>query len=208
MIKSRVHSNSEQPESSLSIRKNSVKFVIDERSKEEALRLFVETALCIVVGIVYLGSFLLFIMPEIQIIRNYSGISLSAVMGTLAILLYIYATRGTRPQAGFDRVKQQFWTCKLNSKGHARVVTYYAKSDIQGIFIRRPSSGNKDAALCARIKGKLMPIVLIRGNLVDVEFAHQELCVALSDADIVVPAKPASKTEVRHARPKQGARAA
>ncbi|WP_375254439.1 hypothetical protein [Yoonia sp.] len=203
---SKVYSTARDTEGSLEIRKVGGKFIIEERSNEEALRLFVETALCIVVGIVFLGSFLLFIRPEIQFVRNYSGISLSAVMATLAILLYIYATRGTRPQAGFDRVKQQFWTCKINAKGHARIVTYYAKSNIQGIFIRRPGAASKDAALCARIKGKLMPIILIHGTLTDVESAHRELCDALHNADIVLPAKPSLKSPMRRARPKQGAR--
>lgn len=194
-------STPEQNRSTLAIRESSAKFIIEERGKQETARLVIETALCIIVGVVFLGSFLLFILPEIPLFQSYSGISLSAVMAGLAISLYAFATRGYKPQAGFDKVKKQFWICKLNSKGHARIVTYFSKADVQGVFIKRPSSDNKDAALCARIKGKIIPITLIRGHLSDVEAAHRDLCQALHDVNIVLPVKPVLKAKPSTPRP-------
>jgi len=179
------------------------KFILEERSKHEAARLIIETSLCVIVAIVFIGSFMLFIIPEIALLRNYSGVSLSIAMVGIAMTLYLFATRGFIPQAGFDKSKKQFWVCKLNSRGHARVVTYYSKTDVQGIFIRRPGMASKEAALCARIRGKLMPITLIRGSLDDIEAAHRELCDVLHNVNIVFPVKPVVKVNPRTPRPAQ-----
>ena len=183
------------------------KFIMEERSNHEAARLVIETSLCVIVGIVFLGSFMMFIMPEITLLKNYSGASMAAAMVGIAMTLYVFATRGFIPQAGFDKTTQQFWVCKLNSRGHARVVTYYSKNDVQGIFIRRPSVATKDAALCARVRGKLLPITLIRGSLADIELAHRELCNTLHHANIVLPVKPVAKVNARTPRPLQTANA-
>jgi hypothetical protein len=183
------------------------KFIMEERSKHEAARLIIETSLCVIVGIVFLGSFMLFIMPEISLLRDYSGVSLSMAMVGIAMTLYVFATRGFIPQAGFDKSKKQFWVCKLNSRGHARVVTYFTKTDVQGIFIRRPSVTSKEAALCARIRGKLVPITLIRGSLVDIVAAHRELCDVLHNVNIVFPIKPVVKPDARTPHPMQGVQA-
>ncbi len=180
-------------------------FILEERSKHDVARLFVETALCVIVGVVYLGSFVLFFLPEIQLINSYPAVSMSVVMVSIALLLYAFATRGYKPQAGFDKAKQQFWTCKLNSKGRARIVTYFSRADVRSVFIRRPGTASKDAALCAWINGKLRPITLIRGSLNDVEAAHRELCEAMHDVKIVTPAKPVLNTSTRTARPILGA---
>ena len=179
------------------------KFILEERSKHEAARLIIETSLCVIVAIVFIGSFMLFIIPEIALLRNYSGVSLSIAMVGIAMTLYLFATRGFIPQAGFDKSKKQFWVCKLNSRGHARVVTYYSKTDVQGIFIRRPGMASKEAALCARIRGKLMPITLIRGSLDDIEAAHRELCDVLHNVNIVFPVKPVVKVNPRTPRSAQ-----
>ncbi|MFT7146688.1 MAG: putative membrane protein YczE, partial [Yoonia sp.] len=82
------------------------KFIMEERSKHEAARLIIETSLCVIVGIVFLGSFMLFIMPEISLLRDYSGVSLSMAMVGIAMTLYVFATRGFIPQAGFDKSKK------------------------------------------------------------------------------------------------------
>jgi hypothetical protein len=100
---------------------------------------------------------LLFILPEIELLENYSGGSLSLVLMGIAISLYTYATGGFVPQAGLDKNKEQFWVCKLKSKGQARIVTYYDRTYMQGLFIRRPSASNKNAALCVRSRGETCP---------------------------------------------------
>lgn len=181
------------------------KFILEERTKHDAARLFVETALCVIVGLVYFGSFILFFLPEIQIIKSYPAVSMSVVMVSIALSLYAFATRGYKPQVGFDKVKQQFWTCKLNSKGHARIVTYYSRDDVQSVVIRRPGATSKDAALCAWIRGKLRPITLIRGSLNEVEIAHRELCEAIREVNALRPVKPVVRATPRSARPMLGA---
>ena len=194
-------SNDRETHATLDIVDAGGKVILQERSTHEAVRLIIETSFCFIVGAVFLGSFLLFILPEIALLQNYSGVSLSLVMMGFAVLLYAYATRGFVPQAGFDKARKQFWVCKLNSKGHARIVTYYDRTDVQGLFIRRPTAATKDAALCARIRGKLVPVVLIRGNLDDITKAHRELCQALHAANTILPAKPVRTAKSNTPRP-------
>jgi hypothetical protein len=177
------------------------KFIMEERARHETARLIIETSLCVIVGVVFLGSFMLFILPEISLVRESSEVSLSMAMVGIAMTLYVFATRGFIPHAGFDKSKKKFWVCKLNSRGHARIVTYYSRTDVQGIFIRRPSVPSKDAALCARVRGKLVPITLICGSLTDIEAAHRELCHVLQNVNIVFPVKPAVTVNARTPRP-------
>ena len=91
------------------------RLIIEERSKHDASRLVVEVALCVVVGVMLLGSFLLLILPEFPLFNQYFGVSLSMVMVGIAVSLYVFATRGFKPQVGYDKLKKQFWVCKLNS---------------------------------------------------------------------------------------------
>jgi len=180
------------------------RLIIEERSKHDASRLVVEVALCVVVGVMLLGSFLLLILPEFPLFNQYFGVSLSMVMVGIAVSLYVFATRGFKPQVGYDKLKKQFWVCKLNSKGHARIVTHYALGDIESVFIRRPEAPAKDAVLSARIKGKHAPITILQGDLDDIEAAHHALCEASHSGDIVRPVKPVLKTKFRSARPMRG----
>ena len=180
------------------------RFIIEERSKHCPLRLIVEVALCVVVGVMLLGSFLLLILPEFPLVNHYFGVSLSMVMVGIALSLYVFATRGFKPQVGYDKLKKQFWVCKLNSKGHARIVTYYAQVDVQSVFIRRPKAPSKEAALNARIKGKHATITLLRGHLDDIEAAHHALCEASHSVEIVRPVRPVLKAKFGGARAMRG----
>jgi len=169
---------------------NGGKFIIEESNKNDATRHIGDAALYIIAGVVLFGFYLMFILPEISLFRNYFGVSLSVAMVGIALSLYAFATRGFKPQVGFDSVKERFWICKLNSRGHARIVTYFPRTDVQSVFIRRPESPSKEATLCARIQGKLGPITLLRGRLDDIEVAHRELCGQLRNVDIRLPVKP------------------
>ncbi len=180
------------------------KLIIEERSNHDAARQIAEVALCVVVGVLLFGSFLLLVLPEIPLFSQNFGVSLSMMTVGIAISLYAFATRGFKPQVGFDKLKKQFWVCKLNSKGHARIVTHYPQAEVQSVFIRRPKAPSKDAVLTARIKGRLSPVTLLRGNLDDIEAAHLTLCAALRDVDFVRPVKPVMRTKLRSARPMRG----
>ena len=163
-------------------------FILEERSEHDTTRHIAETALCCVAGILLLGSYLVLILPKIPLPETYQGVSVSMVMVGIALFLYAFATRGFKPQVGFDKARKQFWICRLNSKGHARIATYFAKADVQSVFIRRPEAPSKDAALIARIRGKLGPVTLLRGRLDDIEAAHRALCEVLREVD-----KPAAR---------------
>lgn len=166
------------------------KFIIEERSKHDATRHIADSALCIVAGVVLLGCYLLFLLPQIALFSDNFGISLSVVMVGISLSLYAFATRGFRSQVGFDKLKKQFWICKLNAQGHARIVTHFSRTDVQSFFIRRPEAPFKDAALCARIHGKFGPVTLLRGRLEEIEAAHSELCEQMRDDKIAAAVKP------------------
>ena len=110
------------------------KLIIEERSKHDAARQIAEVALCVVVGVLLLGSFLLIILPEIPLFSQNFGVSLLMMTVGIAIPLYAFATREFKPQVGFDKLKKQFWVCNLNSKGHARIVTHYPQAEVQSVL--------------------------------------------------------------------------
>lgn len=169
------------------------KFIIEERNKHDATRHIADAALCIVAGVVTLGCYMLFFLPQIALFNDNFGISLSVVMVGISLSLYAFATRGSRSQVGFDKLKKKFWICKLNAQGHARIVTHFSRTDVQSFFIRRPDAPHKDAALCARIQGKFGPVTLLRGRLDEIGEAHSELCEQMRDDRIAVAVKPVRK---------------
>ncbi|AXI45565.1 hypothetical protein C1J03_05655 [Sulfitobacter sp. SK012] len=185
----------------LDVRVTDNKLILEERKKHDAARYFAETALCVIVGVLLLGSYLLFILPEIHLLSAYRGVSLPVAMVGVALVLYAFATRGSKPQVGFDKIKNQIWMCKLNTKGRARIVTYFPKADVRSVFILRPNAPFKDAALLARIKGKADPVTLLRGGVDDIEAAHSEFCGALRDPGTVRPVRPVLKVNFRTPRP-------
>ena len=91
----------------LDVRDSENKLVLEERNKHDAARYFAETALCGIVGVLLLGSYLLFILPEIHLLSAYRGVSLPVAMVGVALVLYAFATRGSKPQVGFDKIKKQ-----------------------------------------------------------------------------------------------------
>lgn len=172
----KLHSQPRRNTSTLDFVDSGGKFIIEEKTKREATRHITDAVLCTVSGIVMLGCYLVFILPRIALFRDNFGVSLAVVMVAITLSLYALATRGFKPQVGFDKVKKHFWICKLNARGHARIVTYVPRADVQSFFVRRPDAPYKDAHLCARIHGKLGPVTLLRGKLDDIEMAHQALC--------------------------------
>jgi hypothetical protein len=198
--KLRFVGRSEHRWTSLDVFDRGDKFILEERGKYDAARNFVEMALCVIVSALFIGSFLLFVLPEIALLRSYPIVSVSAVMVGIAMLLYVFATRGFKPQVGFDRSKRQIWVCKLNSKGHARVVIHYPTAEVQSVFIRRPEAGRKDATLLARIHNKNLPVTLLRGTVSDIEAAHAELCDVLNGATTKKTSTPDLAAKFRKAR--------
>jgi len=208
MVRStRFHSQSKRKSTRLDFVVCGGKFIIEGQSKRDATRHITDAALCAVVGVGLLGFYLLFALPRIALFSDNFGVSLSAVMVGISLSLYAFATRGFKPQVGFDKVKKQFWICKLNARNHARIVTYFPRADIQSFFIRRPETPGKDATLCARIHGKSGPVTLLRGNMDDIEEAHRELCEQMRDDTIRAAVKPVRMVNIGGARRMTGFRA-
>lgn len=208
MVRStRFHSQSKRKSTTLDFVDSGSKFIIEGRSKRDATRHITDAALCAVAGVGLLGFYLLFALPRIGLFSDNFGVSLTAVIVGISLSLYAFTTRGFKPQVGFDKVKRQFWICKLNARNHARIVTYFPRADIQSFFVRRPEALGKDATLCARIHGKSGPVTLLRGNMDDIEEAHRELCEQMRDDNIRVATKPVLKVNIGGARRMTGFRA-
>ena len=176
------------------------RFILEERSRLNARRHTAEIVVSLIVGSLFLGSYLLAILPDFTIAIPYSGVSTSLAVIFVALALYAFATRGHKRQVGFDKSKNMVWTCKLNSKGHARFVSYFPKANVRSVFIRRPEGGSKDAVLLARITGKNEPVTLLCGSQKDIEAAHFELCRVLREVAVLRPARPVQKVIFRKSR--------
>lgn len=174
--------------------KSGNKFILEERIQQHKSRQVVECALVVLVATLLVGAYVTFFLPWFPLPMEYAGAGLATTLIGMALVLYAFATRGHAMQVGFDREKKQVWICKINAQGHARITTYMPKKDVQSVYIRRPSSQGKDAALMARISGKAMPAVILRGPLSDITAAHDLLCAELR-SDGIKPARvlPASR---------------
>jgi len=179
------------------------KFVIEVRSKHEMRHRIVEMALCTVVAAIFFALYFM-ILQDTDVVASYPEASVSVMLVCFAVFLYAFATRGYKPQVGYDKAENQFWMCKLNSKGFARIVTYFPRTDVQSVFVRRPEDPSKDAVLSARIKGKFGPVTLLCGSLSDIEAAHGALCEVLQNAPVTRHVRPVRPTNFRGGRSMYG----
>jgi hypothetical protein len=173
------------------------KFVLEERQKRDLARHIAEMALCFIVVILLFGSILLFVLPELLFFVTHPGVSLSASLVGIAVVVYALATRGFKPQVGFDKAKKHIWVCKLNSSGQARIVTYFPIDDVSSVFVKRPEFPSREALLLARVKGRSRSVTLLRGDIDDIEAAHHELCNVIRSVDKVRPVGPVRKVKLR-----------
>lgn len=157
------------------------KFILEEKGKRQAAKHIVETAFFLFVGILLLGSIFIFLLPDMPILGDSPGVFLPLELICTALFLYTFATRGYKPQVGLDKGKKQIWFCKLNSQGHARLVTRFAKKDVRSMYIKRTQNGSDVAELVARFNGKALPLTLLTGSLEDIEAAHTMLSLALKN---------------------------
>ena len=175
------------------------KFVIEMRSKQELRHRIVEMALCTVVGAIFFALYFM-MLRDTDVVASYPEASVSVMLVCFAVFLYAFATRGYKPQVGYDKMENQFWMCKLNSKGFARIVTYFPRADVLSVFVRRPEDPSKDAVLSARVKGKFGPVTLLCGSLSDIEAAHGALCEVLQKAPVIRPVRPVRPANFRGGR--------
>ena len=180
------------------------KFILEEPARRHRARRIVESAFIVLVSALLIGSYLIFILPGLSLGATSFGVSLSVMCIASALVLYAFATRGHANQVGFDRRNKKIWLCKLNARGHARIVTHFAKRDVNSLYIRRPDEGSKEAALMARLSGKAVPATILRGTLKDIQAAHDALSLELREASV----KPAHVRRAVKARRKPVAHAA
>lgn len=156
-------------------------FILEEPSKLTSVRITLEILFSVLVGVLLLSAYLIFVLPDIPIAKEFGGVSVSVGVISIALVLYSFATRGFSPQVGFDKTKKELWICKLNSKGQARVVTRFPKADLRSIYVLRSKTGSENAALVARFNGKVAPVKLLTGSNSDIESAHHELSLVLRE---------------------------
>jgi len=179
------------------------KFVIEVRSQHETRHRIVEMALCTVVAAIFFALYFV-ILQDTVVVADYPKASVSVLLVCFAVFLYAFATRGYKPQVGYDKTENQFWMCKLNTKGLARIVTYFPRSDVLSVFVRRPEGPSKEAVLSARVKGKFGPVTLLCGSLSDIEAAHGALCDVLQKAPVIRPVRPVRPANFRGGRSMYG----
>jgi hypothetical protein len=177
------------------------KFILEERGEHTMGRQFFESAFCVIVGVLFLCSYLLAILPGIPLVAAYPAASIMVGIIIVALALHAFATRGFKRQIGFDKSKKTVWTCNVNSRGHARILTHFPKTDVHSVFVRRPEDGSNDAVLLARVKGRVVPVTLLCGSLKDIEAAHFELCRVLRDVAVMRAVRPVQKANFRKLRP-------
>lgn len=180
------------------------KFILEEPVNHSTARRLVETGFILLVGILLVGSYLVFILPGLPPAGAYSAVSISGLGICSALFLYAFSTRGHALQVGIDRARKQVWLCKLNSQGHARIITHFARHDVASLYIQRPSGSGREATLMARLNGKATPATLLHGSVQDIEAAHGILCRELRETSPIpfcgtlgtATPKPATKARI------------
>ena len=100
---------------------------------------------------------------------EFTPIGVAAIFTGVGLIMYAVATRGFKAEIGLDRTTNEVWICRRNSNNHARIVTYFNKSDVCSFHIKCLDASGERAYLVARLKGKAFPTTVLRGKLEDIK---------------------------------------
>lgn len=110
--------------------------------------------------------------------------------------LYVFGTRGFRKSVKVNLAMRELRVTKLNSHGSMRIALLVRFSDIESIYVRRPTERGGQAALTLRKRGIPGTICMLRGREGEVAALHQRLCRDLRMASLPQQARKVAKARL------------
>lgn len=148
-----------------------------ERFKLEA----VTELLLRVVGILMVCAsiFMCVILPihaGSQVLAVYSLTAACLAAGGLCV--FTYGTRGFRRQVTLDLEAGELRLAKLNMHNQTRISRAVRFSDVNALFVERPSIPGGQAKLKLAVEGMKMHLIALSGETRDIEMVHSQLTSA------------------------------
>jgi hypothetical protein len=163
---------------SLEVRETGTGLRVTEAGDRFAVERWTERAVRCVAGGAVLGAYVQWFLPASLFPGDpvMAKGMLSALFAAVGVALWLFADRGFRNELLVDRARGELVHLRRNAAGRGRIKARLPLAGVESAFVHRTGDGSGMATLRLRLMGGGPPVVLLRGDLSELEAAHRTIC--------------------------------